>query len=308
MVILRDFYGLVIFILKTDNLIYRFTRILFGLTCSPFILNGTLKHQFKKFLQENIYPKVFIEKLLRDLYVDDLLSSFNDANIAYEFYQAAKEILQRGGFHLCKWASNCKELQDKIITDSNVNPTTASNIRKVLGINIHVNQHVFSHQTNYKDIVLHGFCDAPNEAYAAVVYLQIVNNNGTDTNLLTAKSKIVPNKNLSILRIELLSCLLLSKLVTSVKDSLKSEVCRTFCWSDSQVALWWIKQVSQVWKVWFSNRVCMIRENVPVECWKFVSDGDNSSDLATRTNTSLANLCGEKWLHGTSFLQLRESE
>ena len=126
--------------------------------------------------------------------------------------------------------------------------------------------------------------------------------------MLTAKSKIVPNKNLSFLRIELLSCLLLSKLVTSVKDSLKSEVCRTFCWSDSQVALWWIKQVSQVWKVWFSNRVCMIRENVPVECWKFVSDGDNSSDLATRTNTSLANLCGEKWLHGTSFLQLRESE
>ena len=133
-VILRDFYGLVIFILKTDNLIYRFTRILLGLTCSPFIPSGTLKHHFKKFLQENIYPKVFIEKLLRDLYVDDLLSSFNDANIAYEFYQAAKEILQRGGFHLCKWASNCKELQDKIITDSNLNPTTASNICKMLGI------------------------------------------------------------------------------------------------------------------------------------------------------------------------------
>ena len=91
--------------------------------------------------------------------------------------------------------------------------------------NIHVNRHVFSHQTNYKDILLHGFCDAPNEAYAAVVYLQIVNNNGTDTNLLTAKSKIVPNKNLLIPHIELLSCLLLSKLVTSVKDSLKSEVC-----------------------------------------------------------------------------------
>ena len=54
--------------------------------------------------------------------------------MAYEFYQAAKEILQNGGFHLCKWTSNCKELQDEIVTDSNVNPTTASNIRKVLGI------------------------------------------------------------------------------------------------------------------------------------------------------------------------------
>ena len=92
-----------------------------------YILNGTLKHHFKKCLQENIYPKIFIEKLLRELYVDDLLSSFNDANIAYEFYQAANEILQKGCFHLCKWASNCKELQEKIITDSNITPNTTSN-------------------------------------------------------------------------------------------------------------------------------------------------------------------------------------
>ena len=51
-----------------------------------------------------------MEKLLRDFDVNDLLSSFNDANITYEFYQAASEIIQRGGFHLCNWASNCKEL------------------------------------------------------------------------------------------------------------------------------------------------------------------------------------------------------
>ena len=52
----------------------------------------------------------------------------------------------------------------------------------------------------------------------------------------------------------------------------------------------------------------MIRENVPVECWKFVSGTDNPSDLATRTNTSLTNLCREKWFHGPSFSQLPESE
>ena len=56
-----------------DNVIYRFIHTLFRLTCSPFILTGTLKHHFKKFSQENTYPKVFIEKLLRDLYVDNLL-------------------------------------------------------------------------------------------------------------------------------------------------------------------------------------------------------------------------------------------
>ena len=52
----------------------------------------------------------------------------------------------------------------------------------------------------------------------------------------------------------------------------------------------------------------MIRENVPVECWNFVSGSDNPADLATRTNTSLANFCGEKWFHGSLFLQLPESE
>ena len=91
---------------KRDNVFYGFTR-------SPFIVNGTLKHHFKKLLQENIYSKVFIEKLLGELHVNDLLSSFNDASIAYELYQAANEILQTGGFHLCKWASNCKELRKK---------------------------------------------------------------------------------------------------------------------------------------------------------------------------------------------------
>ena len=59
---------------------------------------------------------------------------------------------------------------------------------------IHINRHIFSPQTNYKDIVLHGFCDTSNKAYAAVVYLHIVNNNGTFINLLTAKSNVVPNK------------------------------------------------------------------------------------------------------------------
>ena len=46
----------------------------------------------------------------------------------------------------------------------------------------------------------------------------------------------------------------------------------------------------------------MIRENAPVECWNFVPGSDNPSDLATRTNTSLANLCGENWFHETLFL------
>ena len=45
----------------------------------------------------------------------------------------------------------------------------------------------------------------------------------------------------------------------------------------------------------------MFRENVPVECSNFVLGGDNPTDLGTRTNTSLANLCGEKGFTGHHF-------
>ena len=68
------------------------------------------------------------------------------------------------------------------------------------------------------------------------------------------------------------------------------------------MALWWIKQVSKVRKVWILSRVCMVRENVPVECWNFAPRSDNPADLGTRTNTSLASLCREKWFYVLSFL------
>ena len=34
------------------------------------------------------------------------------------------------------------------------------------------------------------------------------------------------------------------------------------CWTDSLVALWWIKGVDKNWKVWVENRVGKIREKV----------------------------------------------
>ena len=38
-----------------DFYIYRFTRVLFGLTCSPFLLNGTLKHHFQSDRIRNMF-------------------------------------------------------------------------------------------------------------------------------------------------------------------------------------------------------------------------------------------------------------
>ena len=54
--------------------INRFTRLVFGLTQSPFTLEGALKEHFQYYI--NKYP-TFIEAISEDTYVDDLVSGSN---------------------------------------------------------------------------------------------------------------------------------------------------------------------------------------------------------------------------------------
>ena len=42
----------------------------------------------------------------------------------------------------------------------------------------------------------------------------------------------------------------------AVKDALI--ISEIICWSDSQIALWWIKQNRKEWKPWVENRVTKI--------------------------------------------------
>ena len=67
-------------------IVYRFTRVIFGLISSPFLLNGTLKLRFTKLLFKDPYESYIILKLLRDLHVDNLVSSFNNEILVYKFY------------------------------------------------------------------------------------------------------------------------------------------------------------------------------------------------------------------------------
>ena len=50
--------------------VYRFTRALFGLTCSPFLLNGVLGEHLKSW--ETKYPSL-VDEIRKGIYVDDLM-------------------------------------------------------------------------------------------------------------------------------------------------------------------------------------------------------------------------------------------
>ena len=73
---------------------------------------------------------------------------------------------------------------------------------------------------------LHGFADSSKEAYAALVYLRVMTSSRIfQTSLVSAKSKIAPAKIKTIPRLELMSCLLLSKLIYSVKEASTNKYC-----------------------------------------------------------------------------------
>ena len=62
----------------------------------------------------SIFEKFILEKLLRDLYVDDLATCFNNGKVAFSFYKNSKKILALGRLGLCKWFTNSRELGEKI--------------------------------------------------------------------------------------------------------------------------------------------------------------------------------------------------
>ena len=94
-----------------------------------------------------------------------------------------------------------------------------------------------------ESIQLYGFCDASVAAYAAVVYIVETSGDQRMTSFVVSKTRVAPLKTQTIPRLELL---LLARLITNVAESLtpRYSLMPHVCFSDSQVALCWIKGIN----------------------------------------------------------------
>ena len=90
---------------------YRFTRVVFGVSSSPFLLNATVKYHLEKFLGTN---EAVVKRLLQSTYVDDVISGAGTEDEAFDLYTQSKEIFRQGGFNLRKFLTNSKSLQTRI--------------------------------------------------------------------------------------------------------------------------------------------------------------------------------------------------
>ncbi|GBO14291.1 hypothetical protein AVEN_259109-1 [Araneus ventricosus] len=96
--------------LNSDKLtVLNFTRVLFGLTPSPYLLAATLKYHFKKNI--DLFPET-CESLLKSFWVDDLVGGADDVEQALKTTTESVKILKDAGMILRKWQTNSKELRE----------------------------------------------------------------------------------------------------------------------------------------------------------------------------------------------------
>lgn len=154
---------------------------------------------------------------------------------------------------------------------------------------------------------LYGFCDASLKAYAAVVYVVTGEGEERVSRLVCAKTRVAPLKQLTIPRLELLSGLLLARLmIHTVSSSLETELqlLSPRCFTDSKVSYHWIRGRNNSWKPFVQNRVNEIKKLVAAEQWfqSHCPGRDNPADLPSR-GIPLTELINHRlWFEGPTWI------
>lgn len=161
---------------------------------------------------------------------------------------------------------------------------------------------------NISDVSLHCFCDASLQAYCAVIYLRyVINSTEIRVSLVNAKARVAPLKELTIPRLELMGCLIGARLVNFTKDAFNKEKFEIFMWTDSTIALHWIKTTANVWKPFVSNRVKELQTISEPKNWAHCPGGQNPADIPTRGSRVEELLKGKLWWEGPTWLKKDKS-
>ena len=93
---------------RGDFVEYRLTRLPFGLTSSPFLLQAVVRHHLEQFR-----GKDECQLISDNIYVDDLVLSTPDEETAKRIKEKAEGIFKTCSMNLRKWTSNIPSLNEK---------------------------------------------------------------------------------------------------------------------------------------------------------------------------------------------------
>ncbi|KAF0299414.1 hypothetical protein FJT64_027820 [Amphibalanus amphitrite] len=156
---------------------------------------------------------------------------------------------------------------------------------------------------------LHVFADASPKAYGSCVYLRFRQPDGSYcVSFVMSKGRVAPlRQRLTLPRLELMACLMAAELVKFVRESLHlPEDTQYVCWSDSMIALGWLRGRPERWGVFVRNRVVQIQELTALENWRHCRSEDNPADLLTRGVFADQLVTSTLWFGGPVWLSQPE--
>lgn len=369
---------------------YRLRTVTYGVSSSPYLAIRTL-HQLARDEGSN-YP-LAASALLRDSYVDDIITGAATIADARRLRDQLIALLRAGGFELRKWAANSPLITQDLPSDHcRLDPQLLfaepenNHTVKILGLVWSADRDSFSYRVDSEQIPatkrlilsklariydppgwltpitftaklfvqklwaghldwdepapeeinrewdafqtqlnhveglsipryfnffhesrsrhrLIGFCDASEQGYAAVLYLQSTASSGEiSVSLLLAKSRVAPLKKVSLPRLELCGAHLLASLVSRACQMFEQTFEDITAFSDSAVALAWIRGEPRRWKEFVANRVAEIQDSIPPAHWRHINGRDNPADCASRGLFPAALPCHPLWWKGPPWL------
>ena len=364
--------------------VFRFQRVTFGVSCSPFLLNATIQYHLSQIDETRT-----VTEMKSNFYCDDFLSGADSELEVAAMLQEARSIMSAAGMELSKCTSNspvvfreregseeesvkvlgvswCPEGDSLNFVGHHLPPDTVATKRMVLSLIARMFDPLgfvtpfvmlakilfqelwelrigwdeplpsssadrFSRWVADCDLLrewriprcysqvagegwdaahkeLHIFADASPKAYGAVVYLRLTNPDGSvSVSLLMSRARVAPLKRQTLPRLELLGCLLAAQLAGVVRKALhlSDDVpCRLY--TDSMIALGWIRGQPQRWKQYVSTRVRQIQALTQVKQWWHCSGSDNPADMLTRGMCAEALVTSPIWLSGPQWLVLAD--
>lgn len=373
---------------------YRMLVHIFGATDSPCAATYALKRAAMD--QSDVFPMEVVEAVLRNFYVDDLLTSHSDVQKAKQVSESLITLLKNKGFNLTKFQSNDPSVledlpADKVAPSTGLNLDDKSTISRALGVQWDLKTDCFTYKVNAdidqakctkrsilkktatifdplglltpftlvaklliqelwrekvdwddevndtvkkrwenwlqklaqisssiavprslniggnEDIQLHIFCDASEQAFAAVAYVRVNNNGMITSHILMSKSRVAPLKRLTIPRLELQGAIIAVRMKETIVKEIDIAFSSIRFWTDSLLNLQYINNESKRYKVFVANRVAEIRNHSEPEQWYFVPGKINPVDISTRGEIK-DDVALQRWFSGPEFLIHDESE
>ncbi|KRY44566.1 hypothetical protein T03_418, partial [Trichinella britovi] len=253
--------------------VYRFNRVCFGLTCSPFLAMAVIRHHAE--LKKEVHPEA-ARIVENNIYIDDVLLSMENQEAARRMIKDLNNLMESGGFKLAKWASNGNSVLSDIAVEKRAT-TDNREILRTLGLHWNRERDEFTfvalNTENEKNCtkrklisdalklfdplsIAEDRCKWKREAKnlwkikipRCLILPPVEETNSIELHVYGDASKWAYGATITLPRLELMTALIAAKLVGFIKNSLAIRIKRVICWTDSQIILSWIRSEAKNWK------------------------------------------------------------